>query len=170
MQYQWPPEWRPGSLYSTLTYRSQWGFQWVVPLKSITTKPIVCSVYLDLFIRCWGCHMGVAIRIKIVTWISWYKQKSCYDQNYAVSVECWIQRCYCELVTNVVYGNFNILVPGSYTVFYREYKKSLRPSPYISSVHSCKKTNKQTSGHNNIFLLEFIHVLLIIFSQRGVSV
>ena len=45
------------------------------------------------------------------------KQKCCCDQEYAVSVECRTQRCYWELVANVVYDNFqDKLVPGSYTV------------------------------------------------------
>ena len=40
------------------------------------------------------------------------KQKCCCDQKYAVSVECCKQDCYCELVTKVVYNNFqDILVP-----------------------------------------------------------
>ena len=39
------------------------------------------------------------------------------DHKYAVSVKCGTQRCHCELVTNVVYDNFeDILVPGSYPV------------------------------------------------------
>ena len=60
------------------------------------------------------------------------------DQKYAVSVECWTQKYYCELVTNVVYDNFqDILVSGSYIQCCREYKKSLKRISYISTVHSC---------------------------------
>jgi len=33
-------------------------------------------------------------------------QKCCCDKKYAVSVECWTQRCFCKLVTNVVYDKF----------------------------------------------------------------
>ena len=39
------------------------------------------------------------------------KNKCCYDLKYAVSVECCTQRCYFDLVRNVVYDNFqDILV------------------------------------------------------------
>ena len=45
------------------------------------------------------------------------KLRCCCDQKSVASVECWTQICYCcKLVINVVYDNFDILVPGSYTV------------------------------------------------------
>ena len=46
--------------------------------------------------------------------ISQYKQECCCDQKI---VECCTQGCYCELVTKIVYDNFqDILVPESFTV------------------------------------------------------
>ena len=59
--------------------------------------------------------------------------------------------CYCELVTNVVYDNFqDILVPMQCT---REYKK-FRVSPTFQ-LFSHANIKQQTSGHNNIpFLRE----------------
>ena len=79
-----------------------------------------------------------------------------YDQieKDAVSVECWMQRCYCDLVRNVVYDNFqDILVPesDSYSALGIT-RNSLRASSYISTVHSCNLNNKPL-GHNNVSLL-----------------
>ena len=64
-----------------------------------------------------------------------------YDQieKDAVSVECWMQRCYCDLVRNVVYDNFqDILVPESDSFS----ALGNTTSPYISTVHSCNLNNK----------------------------
>ena len=55
-------------------------------------------------------------------------------------------RCYCELVTNVVYNNFqDILVPLGAMYSALGNKNSLRASPYISTVHSCNSNNKHLS-------------------------
>ena len=55
------------------------------------------------------------------------KTEICCDQKYAVSVEYCTRRCYCELVTNVVYDNFQATAIGNT-------RNSLRPPPYISTV------------------------------------
>ena len=34
-----------------------------------------------------------------------HSTETTYFWSHVVSVECWTQRCYCELVTNVVYNN-----------------------------------------------------------------
>ena len=66
--------------------------------------------------------------------------------------------CYCELVTNVVYDNFqDILVSIQCS---REYKKFLKSisihfnNPFVLLKH-------QTSGHNNIPLLGVIYNYLV---------
>ena len=63
------------------------------------------------------------------------------------AVEGWTQRCYCELVTNVVYDNLqDIQVPGRFIQCSREYLKSI-------SIHFNCSFRQQTSIHNNIPLL-----------------
>ena len=61
-------------------------------------------------------------------------------KNVVVSKVCCslCTKYYCELVTNVVYNNFqDTLVPLGAIQCSREYKKFLRASLYISTVHSC---------------------------------
>ena len=97
----------------------------------LVTRIFACLVQVQC---CYALH---TVKTEMLWW---------YDQieKDAVSVECWTQRCYCDLVRNVVYDNFqDILVPesDSYSALGNT-RNSLRASSYISTVHSCNLNNK----------------------------
>ena len=74
------------------------------------------------------------------------KKKSC-DQKCAVTVECCTQRCYCELVTNVVDNNFQDIL---YSPWQRYSALGNTRNTFNCSFRQLKQ---QTSGHNNSSLL-----------------
>ena len=78
---------------------------------------------------------------------------------YSTVVECCTQRCYCELVTNVVYTNFqDVLVPLGAVQCSREYKKFPES---ISTHFNCSFMQlKQTSDQENNSLLGDIYIYL----------
>ena len=73
------------------------------------------------------------------------KKKS--DQKCAVTVECCTQRCYCELVTNVVDNNFQDIL---YSPWQRYSALGNTRNTFNCSFRQLKQ---QTSGHNNSSLL-----------------
>ena len=50
-------------------------------------------------------HVEVLVSIQRPALVAWRHALHTVDQKYAVTVECWTRRCYCELLTNVVYDN-----------------------------------------------------------------
>ena len=87
-----------------------------------------------------------------------FKYNNSHSKNRNVAVtksiyaECCTQRCYCELVTNVVYNNFqDVLVPLGAIQCSREYKK-FHLHTFQLFIHATKITNLWSQQHSYTLL------------------